>query len=117
MLRDRRPHLVVETHSAELKSECGSLLSEIGYRPVVKHNRRIWREHRAGRLITAGSWRRVSRAALPRSIDLPQRVRLPLERSPPTGAPEQEPPSGARPSSEPPEDDVKSERRERRPGP
>ena len=48
MLRDRRPHLVVETHSAELESECGSLLSEIGYRPVVKHNRRIWREHRAG---------------------------------------------------------------------
>lgn len=48
MLRERRPHLVVETHSPELENDCGILLSELGYRPVIKHNRSIWREHRAG---------------------------------------------------------------------
>ncbi len=48
MLRRRRPHVVVETHSLELERECGALLVECGYRPIIKHNRRIWREHRAG---------------------------------------------------------------------
>jgi precorrin-6B methylase 2 len=47
-LREHRPHLVVETHSQELERECGALLAECGYRPIVKHNRRLWREHRAG---------------------------------------------------------------------
>jgi hypothetical protein len=47
-LRDRRPHLVVETHSFELEQACGRLLVDCGYRPAIKHNRRVWREHRGG---------------------------------------------------------------------
>jgi hypothetical protein len=48
LLSSRRPHLVVETHSLELEEECGALLVEYGYKPIIKHNRKIWREHRAG---------------------------------------------------------------------
>jgi hypothetical protein len=48
VLRGRRPHLVVETHSLELERQCGRVLVECGYRPVIKHNRRVWREHRGG---------------------------------------------------------------------
>ena len=48
LLRDHRPHLVVETHSAELENACGRLLVDCGYAPVIKHNRRLWREHRGG---------------------------------------------------------------------
>jgi hypothetical protein len=48
LLRTRRPHLIVETHSLELEQACGSLLVECGYQPVIKHNRRIWREFRGG---------------------------------------------------------------------
>lgn len=47
-LRDRRPHLIVETHSKELERDCGVLLADCGYRPIVKHNRQIWREQRGG---------------------------------------------------------------------
>jgi hypothetical protein len=47
-LAGRRPHVVVETHSLELERECGRLLADHGYRPVIKHNRRVWREHRGG---------------------------------------------------------------------
>jgi methyltransferase FkbM-like protein len=47
-LRERRPHLIVETHSRELEDSCGELLVDCGYRPIVKHNRKIWREYRAG---------------------------------------------------------------------
>ncbi|MGI8557689.1 MAG: FkbM family methyltransferase [Solirubrobacteraceae bacterium] len=50
LLRERRPHLVVETHSLELEVQCGVFLQESGYKPVIKHNRKIWREHRAGAL-------------------------------------------------------------------
>jgi hypothetical protein len=45
-LREDRPHLIVETHSQQLEDACGALLVECGYRPIVKHNRRIWREQR-----------------------------------------------------------------------
>ena len=48
MLREKRPHLMVETHSLALEKECGQIMVECGYRPVIKHNRRIWREHRGG---------------------------------------------------------------------
>ena len=48
ILRESRPDLVVETHTRELEEECGSLLVEYGYRPIIKHNRRIWREERGG---------------------------------------------------------------------
>lgn len=60
LLRSRRPDLVVETHSRELERDCGSFLLECGYRPIIKHNRRIWREQRGGAehnrwLLAAGS--------------------------------------------------------------
>jgi hypothetical protein len=47
-LRDGRPDLVVETHSRELEERCGAFLVDCGYRPIIKHNRKVWREHRAG---------------------------------------------------------------------
>jgi hypothetical protein len=47
-LRERRPHLVVETHTKELEDRCGAFLVACGYRPIIKHNRRVWREHRMG---------------------------------------------------------------------
>lgn len=48
LLREHRPHLIVETHSPELEQDCGQLLLSWGYRPVIKHNRTIWREYRHG---------------------------------------------------------------------
>lgn len=45
-LTQHRPHLIVETHSPELERDCGALLIEYGYAPVIKHNRKIWREYR-----------------------------------------------------------------------
>ena len=48
VLREKRPHVLVETHSPELERECGTLLAECGYRPLIKHNRRVWREYRGG---------------------------------------------------------------------
>lgn len=48
VLRERRPHLVVETHSKELEDQCGVLLVDYGYRPIIKRNREVWREHRGG---------------------------------------------------------------------
>jgi methyltransferase FkbM-like protein len=48
VLRERLPSLIVETHSKRLEDECGALLVEYGYRPIVKHNRQIWREQRGG---------------------------------------------------------------------
>jgi Methyltransferase FkbM domain len=48
LLRGRRPHLVVETHAFELEQACGRLLVDCGYSPIIKHNRRLWREHRGG---------------------------------------------------------------------
>jgi methyltransferase FkbM-like protein len=47
-LRERHPHLIVETHSKQLEDDCAVLLIEHGYRPVIKHNRSIWREQRGG---------------------------------------------------------------------
>jgi len=47
-LREKRPHLIVETHSKQLEDDCGTLLVESGYRPIIKHNRKIWREQRGG---------------------------------------------------------------------
>lgn len=48
LLRTRRPHLLIETHSLDLEQKCGAFLIECGYKPIIKHNRRIWREHRGG---------------------------------------------------------------------
>jgi hypothetical protein len=41
LLREVRPHLVIETHSASLERECLSILVQAGYRPVVVKNRRV----------------------------------------------------------------------------
>jgi hypothetical protein len=60
MLRENHPHVVVETHSKQLEDDCGSLLRDCGYSPIIKHNRRVWREERGGAelnrwLVAAGS--------------------------------------------------------------
>ena len=47
-LRDKRPHVVVETHTKRLEDQCGALLVECGYRPIIKHNRQVWKETRGG---------------------------------------------------------------------
>jgi hypothetical protein len=47
-LRERHPHLVIETHTKRLEDQCGALLVECGYRPIIKHNRQIWKETRGG---------------------------------------------------------------------
>ena len=41
ILRDRRPALIVETHSAHLEELCGRMLVQHGYRPRIVHQRRI----------------------------------------------------------------------------
>ena len=40
IIADRMPHLIVETHSADLEERCSSLLVEAGYNPVVVKPRR-----------------------------------------------------------------------------
>lgn len=45
-LLDHRPHLVIETHSPELERQSGDLLLAAGYRPRIKHNRKVLVEHR-----------------------------------------------------------------------
>lgn len=46
ILAERRPHIVVETHSAELERQCAQQLTGHGYRPLVIHQRRLLREGR-----------------------------------------------------------------------
>ncbi len=46
LLATRRPHLIVEVHSVELERECGDLLLEHGYRPVVVTPRRFLAQNR-----------------------------------------------------------------------
>jgi hypothetical protein len=60
ILSKRRPHLVVETHSAELERACGDLLVGLGYRPVVVPQRR-----RAPDLRPAGHNRWLVAAGVP----------------------------------------------------
>lgn len=40
-LRELRPHLIVETHSAELERACGLLMRGRGYRPKIIHQRLV----------------------------------------------------------------------------
>ena len=42
LLADRRPALVVEVHSEALEAECGALLLDHGYRPVIVNQRLVW---------------------------------------------------------------------------
>ena len=46
LLSGGRPHLIIETHSQELESECASFLLGIGYAPRIVEQRRRLREHR-----------------------------------------------------------------------
>jgi hypothetical protein len=46
ILAERRPHLIVETHSRELERECGDLLLAAGYAPRVVTQRKWLRENR-----------------------------------------------------------------------
>jgi hypothetical protein len=46
LLSERRPHVIVETHSLELERECGDALLRHGYRPVVVSARRYLRQDR-----------------------------------------------------------------------
>ena len=46
LLRDRHPHLVVETHGLEIEAECVALLRGHGYRPVARNQRRFFKEGR-----------------------------------------------------------------------
>jgi hypothetical protein len=48
LLAERRPHLVVETHSAELELGCSDLLAAHGYSPQVVEPRRWLAEVRQG---------------------------------------------------------------------
>jgi hypothetical protein len=48
LLRERHPHLVIETHSRTGEADCAALLRECGYRPRVVERRRWLAEHRRG---------------------------------------------------------------------
>jgi hypothetical protein len=48
LLAERRPHLIVETHSQALERDCLGLLRSHGYAPVVVHPRAWLAEVRAG---------------------------------------------------------------------
>ena len=41
VLVEHRPAWLIETHSLELETECGRILSGHGYRPIVVHQRRV----------------------------------------------------------------------------
>jgi len=45
-LLQSRPHLVIETHGAEVERECVDILTPFGYRPLIVTQRRWLREHR-----------------------------------------------------------------------
>jgi FkbM family methyltransferase len=45
-LRSARPHLVIETHSADLEGDCLALLRDVGYEPLIVEQRTWLREHR-----------------------------------------------------------------------
>jgi ribosomal protein L11 methylase PrmA len=65
LLEDRRPHLIIETHSIELEQQCCDLLRERGYTPEIVDQRKWLREKRGERhnrwIVAQG---RPSRAAL-----------------------------------------------------
>lgn len=48
LLAERRPHLIVETHSEALERDCLALLRTHGYAPRIVHPRRVLAEVRAG---------------------------------------------------------------------
>ena len=46
LLTEERPHVVLETHGREVEAACIELLRHHGYDPVVRHQRRWFREGR-----------------------------------------------------------------------
>ena len=46
ILTDRGPALLVEVHSHRLERECGQLMVQHGYRPIVVSQRRVWPDNR-----------------------------------------------------------------------
>jgi hypothetical protein len=46
VLVDHRPHVIVETHTAGLERDCGDLLVEAGYRPLIVPQRKRFRQKR-----------------------------------------------------------------------
>lgn len=46
LIRERRPHLIVETHTAELETACLGLLRVAGYDPQIVHQRRWMPDNR-----------------------------------------------------------------------
>jgi hypothetical protein len=46
LLRDAKPHLVIETHSLALERDCAAILEHAGYRPVIVRNRRLFGDFR-----------------------------------------------------------------------
>jgi hypothetical protein len=48
LLGERHPALVVEVHSASLEQECGRLMIDRGYRPIIVNPRRWLPDHRPG---------------------------------------------------------------------
>ena len=45
-LRDRRPHLLIETHAPSLELACGEIMTAAGYRPIVVHQRALLPDRR-----------------------------------------------------------------------
>jgi predicted RNA methylase len=67
LLRDAKPHLVVETHSLALERDCAAILERAGYRPVIVRNRRLFGDFRPpehNRWIAAEGRRAYSGAAI-----------------------------------------------------
>jgi len=60
ILRERRPHLIIETHSPEVDAECRRLLVGVGYTPTVVEPRRWLPDYRPTPfnrwLIAEGHW-------------------------------------------------------------
>jgi hypothetical protein len=46
VLREHRPHVIVETHTEGLERDCGDLLVAAGYRPLVVTQRARFRQNR-----------------------------------------------------------------------
>jgi hypothetical protein len=46
LLSTRRPHVIVETHSAEVEEKCQRMLLGFGYAPKIINQRRFFRDHR-----------------------------------------------------------------------
>jgi methyltransferase FkbM-like protein len=89
LLREDRPHVIVETHGARLEQACGDLLLAAGYRPLVVQRRCRWREDRPAEhnrwLIGCGAPRGVISAAAATGHPVRSRParRSPLRRSRP----------------------------------